>query len=271
MSHNRLQFQFCFESYGVPVRLESNSRAILEQAKLVAKSALLDRIRSIDCDLAEQTFSLLISEDGVCTILQNREEMASSKPDPRFWRFFDSLTRILVAEFSTDMVFVHAGVVGWRGKAIILPGNSHYGKTTLVAELVRNGAEYYSDEYALLDTHGLVHPFERKLFIRTNEQDDEVELKIEELCGTTARSPAPVGCVLFTKYSEESEPNYQFLSTGQGIVEIIAQTIAIKRNTESAIKILKNAFSSAIILKSPRPDAGEFARDFLDFVDNTAI
>jgi hypothetical protein len=34
---------------------------------------------------------------------------------------------------------------------------------------------------------------------------------------------------------------------------------------------LKNALSDAIIVESPRPDAGIFARDFLEFVDNTAF
>lgn len=272
MKHSDLNFQFCFESYGVRVRIGSNSSEILDTAISTARSALLGRMRPIDCDLAEQTFSLPLSEAGTCTIVQNGESMVTAEPEFRFWKFFDSLVRILVAEFSKEFVFLHAGVVGWRGKVIVLPGSSFYGKTTLVAELVRCGAEYYSDEYAVIDEYGLVHPFDRPLSMRSRSGSiTERAVQIEELSGIPARSSAPIGCVLFTRYVPESRPNYEFLSTGQGVVEIIAQTIAIKRNTEFAINVLKNALSGAIIVKSPRPDAGQFARNFLEFVDNTAI
>src|SRR5438094_6797894 len=55
--------------------------------------------------------------------------------------------------------FLHAGVVGWRGRALVLPGRSRAGKSTLVAELVRAGATYLSDEYAVLDDAARAHPF----------------------------------------------------------------------------------------------------------------
>src|SRR5262249_31683129 len=63
-----------------------------------------------------------------------------------------------VAQRSREMLFVHAGVVGWRGLAIVVPGRSHTGKSTLIAELVRHGATYWSDEFAVLDDAGRVHP-----------------------------------------------------------------------------------------------------------------
>lgn len=272
MGHSDLKYQFCFESYGVPVRILSNSQEILEQASTTARSALLGRIQPIECELAEQTFSLPITSDGICSIIQNGESMATGEPEFRFWKFFDSLVRILVAEFAKDVVFLHAGAVAWRGKAIILPGDSFYGKTTLVAELIRCGAEYYSDEYAVLDIGGQLHPFDRLLSMRTDgESVIETPTPVEHLNGSAGRLPVPVGCVLFTKYEPESTPNYEFLSTGQGVVEIIAQTIAIKRNTEFAINVLKKTLSNAIIVKSPRRDAGSFARNLLEFVDNTTI
>src|SRR5438093_9745682 len=56
-----------------------------------------------------------------------------------------------VAQTSRRHVFVHAGAVGWRGRAIVIPGASMSGKTTLVSAFVQAGATYYSDEYAVLD------------------------------------------------------------------------------------------------------------------------
>jgi hypothetical protein len=272
MAGNVYKFNYCFESYGVKVAIESNSADVLEQASSTARSALLGNLLEIDRPHAEQVFRLPIMPDGVCIIYQDGELMAEGKLNPGYWKYFDSLVRILVAEFARDKVFIHAGSVGWRGRAIILPGNSHFGKTTLVAELARCGAEYYSDEYAIIDDNGLVHPFARKLTMRENGRHIiEKPFDVEEFGGKKGSSPIPVSAVVFTKYDPESNPEYAFLTTGQGIVEVIGQTIGIRRNSEFVIKVLKKAFSNAIILKSSRNEAAKFARELLEFVDNTAI
>src|SRR3981189_2021508 len=46
------------------------------------------------------------------------------------------------AKAASDMTFLHAGVVGWHGRAIVFPGQSLCGKTTLVREMLRLGATY---------------------------------------------------------------------------------------------------------------------------------
>jgi hypothetical protein len=265
-------YRFCFESYGVPVMIESDSAELLAMAEQTVRSALLGNLVLIDRECTQQLFSLISNRDGTCKLLQNGELMVEDEPNARFWKFFDSLVRILVAEFTKSVVFVHAGVVGWKGRAIILPGNSFFGKTTLVAELINRGATYYSDEYAVFDEDGLVHPFARPLSLRTSGPNiDEMDLPVAELGGQKGEQPLPIGSVVFTKYKPDSDINIEFLTKGQGILEIIGQTIAIKRNTEFAINVLKKAFTNAIILKSPRPDTVKFAGVILEFVDNTTI
>jgi hypothetical protein len=60
----------------------------------------------------------------------------------------------------TRLLFVHAGVVAFDGRGMILVGESGVGKTSTVAALVRRGATYLSDEVALLDPEaGVVIPF----------------------------------------------------------------------------------------------------------------
>ncbi|HVA59076.1 MAG TPA: hypothetical protein VNG13_00880 [Mycobacteriales bacterium] len=60
-------------------------------------------------------------------------------------------------------VVVHAGVIGWRGRGLLLPGRSGAGKSTLVAALVALGADYYSDEYALLAADGRASAYPRPI------------------------------------------------------------------------------------------------------------
>jgi hypothetical protein len=62
----------------------------------------------------------------------------------------ESDLQTFVAEWAKNRVFVHAGVAAWNGKAIVLPGRSRAGKSTLVAALLRAGATYVSDEYAVI-------------------------------------------------------------------------------------------------------------------------
>ena len=86
---------------------------------------------------------------------------------------------MFLACHSPVAIYLHAGVLEWKGKALVLPGISYSGKTTLVQELVRLGARFYSDEYAIIDTKGRVHPFPSPLSIRegpTARRVDATEL-----------------------------------------------------------------------------------------------
>lgn len=78
----------------------------------------------------------------------------------------ESDLQIHLADRSPGRVFIHAGVVRWQGCAIVIPGRSFSGKSTLVAAFIRAGASYYSDEFAVIDFEGFVHPYHRLLSLR---------------------------------------------------------------------------------------------------------
>jgi serine kinase of HPr protein (carbohydrate metabolism regulator) len=94
-----------------------------------------------------------------------------------------------IAVRARSALFVHAGVVAWRGRAVLIPGASNAGKSTLVAELVRRGATYYSDEYAAIDAAGRVHPYAR----RTGAP--------RHLIGTADLPPIGAAVVIATQYA----------------------------------------------------------------------
>jgi hypothetical protein len=65
------------------------------------------------------------------------------------------------------LLFVHAAAVEIAGRATMIVGAPGAGKTSLAALLVRDGAEYLSDEVALLDpASGLLHPFALPLAVK---------------------------------------------------------------------------------------------------------
>jgi hypothetical protein len=137
----------------------------------------------------------------------------------------------------------------------------------LVTELVKNGATYYSDEYAVLDENGLVHPFPRDLSVR-DSSFNERDVPVAAFGGVTGTEPIPVGAVIITVFEENGTWEPVKLTVGQGILEVIPHTIPRNFNTKFSLKVLNTAISDAIILKSPRGEASELALNCLSLLDN---
>lgn len=176
---------------------------------------------------------------------------------------FERDVQLAVAQKARGKVFVHAGVVGWQGRAIVIPGRSYTGKSTLVRELVRAGATYYSDEYAVLDQRGRVHPFPRQLALR-NEMMINQKISFEELGGVVGKRPLPVGTIVVTKYREGAKWRPKPLSPGLGALELLANTVTARSGQPIVLEILTRVSKDARILKSARGEAGTLAIHLLE-------
>lgn len=77
-----------------------------------------------------------------------------------------NLVELTVVERLPDLVAIHAGAVAFDERVVLLPGSTQTGKTHLVTALLSAGATYLSDEFALIDDLGLVHPYPRMLALR---------------------------------------------------------------------------------------------------------
>lgn len=186
----------------------------------------------------------------------------SLRLDEVFERFDDDV-KLYVAEAARRRIFVHAGVVGWRGKAIIIPGRSFTGKTTLVAELVKRGATYYSDEYAVLDARGCVHPYTRPLAMREGEGGKQRSVDVESLGGRAGVKPLPVGLIIVSEYKAGARWRPRRLSAGQGALALLANTVPARKRPEAAFATLKQVVPQAQILKSARGEAHEVVDSIL--------
>ena len=164
-----------------------------------------------------------------------------------------------VAARARREVFVHAGVVGWRGRAIVIPGRSGSGKTTLVAEMIRAGAEYYSDEFAVIDARGRVHPFAKPLSIRDREGTGVRMAPVEALGGVPGRRPLRVGFVALTEYRPDARWRPVPLSHGQGVLALLAHTAPVRRRPEASMAALERALEPATIVRSLRGEAERVA------------
>ena len=181
------------------------------------------------------------------------------------WRgAFESHLQIFVAEYARRRIFVHAGVVAWQDRAILLPGRSHFGKSTLVAELVRRGAVYYSDEYAVVDNLGRIHPYARPLALRLEPNRPPTPVAVEELGGRAGSRPLRVGAVVVTRYREGIRWRPRRLSAGQGLLELLANTVSARRKPMAVMSTLRQAIGVATVPKGSCRDVSVMSWELLE-------
>jgi len=162
-----------------------------------------------------------------------------------------------VALGSPNSVFVHAGVVGWRERALIVPGESGSGKTSLVAELVKAGATYYSDEYAVLDQRGRVHSYPRPLYVRPFDGGPRKRVTVEKLGGRRGAHALAVGLVLLTKFTPGATWKPRSLPSGEALLGMLANTVAARTRSRDVLSTLRQVVLNAPVLTSDRGEVAD--------------
>ena len=162
---------------------------------------------------------------------------------------------LVVAEHAPDHLFVHAGVVGWEGRAIVMPGASFAGKTTLVQAWLEAGASYYSDEFAVLDRDGRVHPFARPLAIRDASTASTRSVPAATLGAETGTTPLPIGLVLSTSYRAGARWRPRRLTAATTLLTLMRHTVAARGTPAHSMPILKRAVSGGLALAGLRGEA----------------
>lgn len=260
----------CIEAHGVRLGLRANTPEGLE----AAESCLPPGWRPSPSALVDELFSLW-TDPGPGAARASRVYVGTSRRvrtrDLRqALAVLESEMRQSLAARAARFTFVHAGVVGWRGRAIVIPGRSRSGKSTLVAELVRSGASYLSDEFAVIDSRGRVHPFAKPLSIRgAGGCDLHVQRpRAEDLGGRSAQGPLPIGLVLLASHVPGAEWRPRTLTPGQAVIEMLAHTVPARLRPEASLQALERAVSRAALLQGERGEAAELAPRLLERVES---
>jgi len=246
-----------FVSYGVCVRLHAPDATWLTDMK----QRLPPGWRLADGSQPDCTVSVEPRSAGYVgrVVWRDGEDVASTSVETRqhLPNLLESQIRLLVAEHAPRQVFVHAGVVGWGGIAIVVPGRTFTGKTTLVAELIRRGATYYSDEYAVFDVQGRVHPFAKPLSIREAGIWQQREWPVEELGGRAGKKPLTVGLIVATHFEAVARWHPRRLSAGEGVLALLNHTVSVRRQPKRALDVLGRVVAQAAVLEGVRGEARE--------------
>jgi len=171
--------------------------------------------------------------------------------------------RHAVAARSPYALFVHAGAVGWKGCAIVVPGPSGAGKSELVNALVAGGATYYSDDLAPLDSHGRVFSYRRPLRLR---QDGPGAGRCAGTLGGELAPPLPVGLIVCTRYRGDASWSPRELSAGDAALHLLANTLPVRSRPGFSLRTLGAAARGARAVQSERGEAADAAREILSLV-----
>jgi hypothetical protein len=182
----------------------------------------------------------------------------------------ESHARLRVAARSRRGVFLHAGAVAWRGRGIVLPGASRSGKTTLVAELVRAGAGYLSDEFAVIRGDRVV-PYPKPLSVRTaGGGGQQRPVAASALGGWHQRRALPVGLVVLSTFEQGAAGRARRLPRGRALLSLLSHAVAARIAPQEVLAALEGLVRSAPVVRVKRGEAREAARRILGWMERTA-
>lgn len=259
-------FQTAISSYGVNIGFRADC---LEGLNSIEQFLPFGCERS-EADRPDIIFSVIKDSSGKFKLYAGARKVDESYVIEDIFLRFQSRSQLYIAAHTQQMAFIHAGVVAVGPKAIIIPGRSYTGKTTLVAEFIKAGAIYYSDEYAVLDAMGRAHPFPKPLSIRdiTGKQRD---VSAERMGARIGIDSAEVGLILVTKYKDGAEWRTKEADSVAGIKALTMNSISIRQAPELALRAIAKATSGALVLKSSRGDASYLVKDVMSKVQDWAL
>jgi hypothetical protein len=199
-------------------------------------------------------------------LYENAALIGRSHDPEQLLEVFEQRAQQALAALCADRVFVHAGVVEWKGAAILLPGASGAGKSTLVRELLALGATYASDEYAPIDADGRVDPFERRLRVGGRVVQAGAQPRRDRRTGCF-----PVRLVVFTRFRAGARFRPRRLSQGRAILELLRHVPCADRLRERVFVNAARAIARARVCRGDRGEAREAAPAILALAEASRV
>lgn len=179
---------------------------------------------------------------------------------PVFWETVERMLHLYLAFHAVGAVYIHAGAVLIGGRALILPGRSYSGKSSLCQELVRHGAQLLSDEYAIIDGQAQIHAFPRPVSLRTAQGD------IRQECtefGYPGPGPWPIAACAFLRYQAGANFSPTIVPAGTSILEMMRFTVSATKNPHTVLATLAALSQSIVSWEGDRGEAKACATSLL--------
>lgn len=248
-------FEFGLEAFDSFIHIESADAESFDSLERYLFPPLL-RKRSeltvadvcLRVDRNAEGFDVLINDQPVATVGTLHDAVLAA---------VKALDHAIVHRMKTFRA-VHAGAVLIDGRALLLPGSSHAGKSSLVAELLRRGAACFSDEYALIDEAGRIHSYPRPLLLRNGRPQQSLVLP-EDLNATFAVGAAPVGWILALDYVPAGAWEVRQIAQGEAVMVLLRNTPHEMAKAPDMVDFFRRTASEAACYAGQRCDVADAA------------
>jgi hypothetical protein len=180
-------------------------------------------------DAASRTFSLF--RDG--------EELSAGLDDGELLFLFDKDLTIALQKLRPELYFVHAAVLGFAQKAVMLVAPSGGGKSTTTWALLHHGFHYLSDELGPINVQSLtVHPYPRALCLKdappaayplpasTLYTSSTIHIPPDISLCEIARVPLPLAAIFFLqRRPEAAHPLIRTLGKAEAAARLLANAL----------------------------------------------
>ena len=181
---------------------------------------------------------------------------------------FSTLQRIVDAAIIRRVngrAFIHAAVVVYRGAGVLLSGSSRSGKTTLAAELIARGAQYASDEFAVVDEQGIVYPWPRPLMVRRPNAGPHPVLA-SELGAQVRRTPVRASWIFFLRHTNTAAVHVRSLSRAETVMRLLQNTPNVLQENPGILRNFLSVCRDGNGFEGVRGEAPNAAEQLLRFI-----
>jgi|SRR5208283_3008615 len=253
----RLAGGFAIRLFGLQIRVEAGSPAILDALDRYLFPWLPRLPMASGGQTPALAFRMEDRSDGIIIVRDDDTEITAQSVETGIPLLQSAIDEAVVRR-SSDVAFVHAGVVAAGHAAVLFPGISHAGKSTLVAELVRRGATYFSDEYAVIGVDGCVYPYPRALMLRNGLPEQRAVLPVE-LAATVGNSGVPPRLILTLRYSEGERFQVRKMTHGEALMILLQSTPQVLADATHIFGLLSRVAGSAVTFDGVRGEASQAA------------
>jgi len=254
--------QACYRVWGVNAKLSASDPGLWEELlKIVPPdwSSVTDPVPPIHFRVESRSV-------GGFQLLFNDSLIPCASWLPGVLEELRGRIHIEVAQRVRIACFVHAGVVGIGHGALVIPGPTFHGKSSLVRSLVAAGARFFSDEFAVITPDGLVHSYPRAMSIRTENGRKEY-YSAADLGWEPGQGPLPLRWIAAIRYLEGSDWDCRALSKAQGFLTLYENSVAGTTAPIETFRILTSAVKSCSVIQGTRGDVREAVPALQKWID----
>lgn len=207
-------------------------------------------------DAADARYRVSAHAPGQILVIRGRRTIATAFDLERACDRLVADLQSWLGRLAAGWTFIHAGVVSIDGRVLLLPAHSGAGKTTLVAALLRVGASYGSDEFAVLDRDGFVHPYSRQLAQRSGER----HVSATDFGATTMTEPLRVASIVFTRFQPNATSELTRVPPGEAVLRLLEHCPGARERPEETLRTLRLMASDVPAFAGMRGEANAMAK-----------